>query len=234
MDEAKQAIAGYCFGRARVEWSRPPSVVIGEPPRATTRAVFAYRSYDCLPRSAGPGLSLSDVLVAEGLNARMGSRPLLHVEALLPAVSSAVRAIPPDLSFWDLSSPEILEPQSEGDRGYGLRRAWYLLMSVPDIDVARTHKILHHARPKVFPLLDNLTLQFLREGQAWGNIHENLTDQADAFIELEQWFGGLLQSGDAPLLRLRLHDILLWLHARDEGAAARSLGEEVLRERAAR
>lgn len=88
-------------------------------------------------------------------------------------------------------------------------RAWYLFRLVPGIKVARTHKILHHRRPELFPLLDNRTLRNLRTMESWSHIHDDLTQQAEMFRELEEWFDGLRRPCDVPLLRLRLHDILL-------------------------
>jgi len=231
LDEAKQAIAGYCFGQSPVEWGAPPSAVVGQRPAATTRYRYAYRCYDCVPRSMGPGLDLSDVLAAEGLNARMGAGPMLHVQALLPELSSVVASIPPGLRFWDLERSEVSSPPTHGDPAYGLWRAWFLLRLVPGIHMARTHKILHRVRPDVFPLLDNLTMGHLRAMESWSHIHDDLTQQVQAFTHLEDWFDGLLRPGDVPLLRLRLHDILLWLDAAGGRDQASSLGDEVLAER---
>lgn len=44
-------------------------------------------------------------------------------------------------------------------------RCW---RGVDGIDLARSHKILHHKRPRVFPLIDNKTVEYLRSGSRCG------------------------------------------------------------------
>ena len=102
-------------------------------------------------------------------------------------------------------------------------------MGVPGIDLAVSHKILHHKRPGLCPLLDRVTEGAYPPGQAWAGIHKELTHQTGEFTQLEGWFEGLAASHDGVALqRLRLHDILLWLCRSGELDEARRLGRNVL------
>jgi hypothetical protein len=60
-------------------------------------------------------------------------------------------------SLW-LRNEVANKPPTPDSPGWHLWRCWTLLMGVTGIDVARAHKILHHKRPKLFPLIDNQTL----------------------------------------------------------------------------
>ena len=103
-------------------------------------------------------------------------------------------------------------------------------MNLPGLDVAIANKTLHHKRPWLFPMLDNLTLESLGgAGKAWAVIHGDLTRHADEFEELETWFAALAsQKGGVQLTRLRIHDILLWGHVSPNGAGLASAGRGVL------
>jgi hypothetical protein len=57
---------------------------------------------------------------------------------------------------------------------------------VPGAGIALTHKVLHHKRPSVFPLLDNKTSAALGGGgDAWLQIHRDLAATPDGWTELE-------------------------------------------------
>ena len=97
---------------------------------------------------------------------------------------------------------------------------WELVGSVfPDIDLLwfytlGHHKTLHHKRPELFPLLDNKTMGSYLPRDSWQIIHADLTAFAPEFAALEEWFAGeAAQRGKVGLTRLRMHDIILWLHA---------------------
>lgn len=111
-----------------------------------------------------------------------------------------------------------------------LHRAWYLIESVPGCGVTKTHKILHHAWPHLFPLIDRRTMTKLGEN-LWLTIHKDLSDYEKAFCELEVWFAMLAGSrGGVPLTRLRLHDILLWCRVVGEEGRAVRMRADVLTE----
>jgi hypothetical protein len=110
---------------------------------------------------------------------------------------------------------------------WAMCRAWELLMRIPGFDIARTHKVLHHKRPKQFPLLDNRTAAHLRnrcagepESPLWDMVLQDLHRNGGAFGQLEDRFAkaisGHRQSEKlVPLFRLRMHDILIWCDSRE-------------------
>ena len=84
----------------------------------------------------------------------------------------------------------IVPPTRTSSPAWPIWRAWSILMGIEGVDIARTHKILHHKRPKVFPLIDNETVTWLRGGESvWAAIHDesgydlpaDLTDWSAAF-----------------------------------------------------
>jgi hypothetical protein len=100
-----------------------------------------------------------------------------------------------------------------------MNRAWEECMRTPQVKVALTHKLLHHKRLELFPLIDGKTKPLLDVHAdditgMWGVVHRELTANSDQFSALEKAFAQLVdEQGDVPLTRLRLHDILLWLKA---------------------
>jgi hypothetical protein len=104
-------------------------------------------------------------------------------------------------------------------------------MGLPDIGITLTHKVLHHKRPQVFPLLDRLTAARIRAAgghQLWSFVHAELVCQPDRFAELERWFAAEARRRQGEgLTRLRIHDIVLWCEASGQFAAAKERGEEL-------
>ena len=101
------------------------------------------------------------------------------------------------------------------------------MMSTPDVGRALTHKVLHHKRPALFPLLDRQTADVLRPaGQphgwnAWQVIRADIDGSRAASRSCAPWFAGLAAArGGVPLGLPRLHDILVWLQAADQWNAA--------------
>jgi hypothetical protein len=160
-------------------------------------------------------------LVVSGLNGRLDVDAVGGLEAVAPLVSETLEEL--DLrrpsAFWELGEEEVTVP-GEGSVGWLLNLAWFILMSAPDVDVALTHKVLHHKRPSLFPLIDGRTLGWLqdaswdRRGQrsAWAQIHHELVSSQDEFALLEEWFAREIAARHesfVELTRLRIHDILL-------------------------
>jgi hypothetical protein len=81
-------------------------------------------------------------------------------------------------------------------------------MSTPDVGRARTHKVLHHKRPALFPLLDRHTADVLRPaGQplgwnAWQVIRADIDGSGVGFEELRAWFAGQAVARDGVALEL--------------------------------
>lgn len=231
MDDARAAVAGYAFGTLVIATKlQEPSY--GVPPTAKPRRRWAYASYDCIPASPGPELSDLDLLVASGLNSRLDVASVNSLLDVRDEVSEALREIPPGLRFWDLRREDIAadgEPGPKKDSpAWHVHRAWWLLMSSLDLSVATTHKVLHHKLPGLVPLLDNKTLAALPARGAWRRIYDDVTGQAVEFEHLEQEFAAMAAQRNAPpLTRLRLHDILLWLHVTGEDVDAIKAGKEL-------
>jgi hypothetical protein len=87
-------------------------------------------------------------LVVSGLNGRLDVDAVGGLQAVAPLVSETLEEL--DLRrpsvFWELGEEEVTVPE-EGSIGWLLNRAWFILMSAPDVDVALTHKVLHLKRP---------------------------------------------------------------------------------------
>ncbi|MHB8457722.1 MAG: DUF6308 family protein, partial [Acidimicrobiales bacterium] len=157
-----------------------------------------------------------DVCVADGLNAQMRSKHIAGVLAVADQLSVELGKIGDDLCFWDLSPHDVAtQPTDASSPAWSIWRAWTILIGVDGIDVACTHKILHHKRPKVFPLVDNETVdQLTGSGSAWEAILHDLRAVPDAWSQLEDEVAARVPRPNlTPLTRLRLHDILLWTYA---------------------
>jgi hypothetical protein len=181
---------------------------------------FSYSVYDCVPASDDDEFAWLDVLVVDGLNGRLSQRSIVALKdagerAWKYVHRAEVRA--GGRAFWDLPIEEVIAPEPPGTTGEALAAAWAECMGTDDIDVALTHKLLHHRRPRLFPLIDRKT-RFRLEGQVqpgagrlWAVIHRELTRNAEQFTRLESALDELLTgTDDVRLERLRLHDILLW------------------------
>jgi len=193
---------------------------------------MGYRYYDCVPASPG-GLSVGDVTMTAALDSRVSGAAVLGVMTVAPEVSEALDNIPTWQTFWQLAHDDVVTPPAEGTTAWWVWRAWHVLFGVPEVGVAVCNKVLHHKRPWLFPLLDGVTVQAYPELLAWAGVHEELTEQRDAFDELESWFAGFAKARDGvPVTRLRLHDILLWCgRIERERREAYELGLPLLNER---
>lgn len=243
ISDARLVIAGYAFGNQPFS-KEPPDPPYGSPLNIEETAVFAYRSYDCVPAGSQELFELTDLdfLVADGLNGRIGSRAMAGFRQTREYVNEALGLLSrhPPFTFWDLDKSEIKDmdqgASGEDSRLWGLYRAWFVLMSSPNSGVALTHKVLHHRLPHLVPLLDNETAprlgtQARSRGltSAWAQIHEDLALQASEFADLEDWFQKEATSRSlVPLTRLRLHDILLWCAVTGKRERAEALGRSVL------
>lgn len=232
-ETALSVVTGYCLGREPegLPWTRRGGAV-GDPIERVDVSVFAYSTYDSIPGSSGPGLEAIDVLVAEGLNGQMRARHIAAAMAVAPEVSAALAAIDADIRFWELDRDEVsIRPESPDDRAWPIWRAWTVLIGAKGVTLARTHKILHHKRPSVFPLLDRKTIGRLGPNDPWGKIHEDLRATEDGWAALEGKINSrLTEAGGVQLTRLRLHDILLWCRATQNTRMAAKLGRKLLAE----
>jgi hypothetical protein len=229
-DDAVAAALGYARGRRGLSVKTPTY------PQGHTVPVpaYAYETYDCIPPSKEPGITYWDVLVVNGLNGRLGQK---EIEALKDAGGRAEKYIAAALelagnrAFWELPEAEVLSNPPEGSAGDALKAAWAEFMGTAHVDVARTHKVLHHKHPRHFPLIDGKTAPRLEQHtesggvRLWAVIHRELRANESQFAALEAVIEGLLVSGGGVrLTRLRLHDVLLWLSASKNMADAITAG----------
>lgn len=222
---AVEIIAGYCFGQEALKPRAPSTGAVGPALPARQVGVFAYRTYDCIAPGAWGTLEPIDVLVANGLNARMQASAIGAVLIVVDEISAELKGIPETQTFWDLPRDDIIEAPAEGP-AWHLWRLWTILMSLPGVDVAITHKILHHKRPDFFPLIDNQTLKLLGS-TAWLTIHDNLNANPAGWDQLERQIATLAHNRGVVLTRLRLHDILLWTNVTGRDATAQPLGRDL-------
>ncbi|MGH2662486.1 MAG: DUF6308 family protein [Actinomycetota bacterium] len=222
IERAKERIKKYAFRTEPLHFKAPKGPAYGLEPELPDRPQRAYRTFDCVPADPGRDLTPHDVFLISGINGELNQRRVASALAVLPAVNNALRKINEETKFWRLSRTEIA-PEGEPVRGtdaWWMHRAWWLLMGAPDIEVTITHKILHHKRPDVFPLIDRSTLAGLGPGRAWLRIHDDLAATPGAWADLEDWFEKLAAlSEGVSLTRLRLHDILLWERESPDGSA---------------
>lgn len=212
--EALEVVMGYAFAEVDLDWRRAPSFVGPDVTGAVPR--WAYRTYDCVPVGDGCGLTDVDVLVANAINAQMGGAVIAGMRAVSGELSPHIESLDElGLAFWDLEEPELTEQPDKDDRAWPLWRGWSIVEGVPGASIAVTHKVLHHKRPSVFPLLDNKTHAELGGGtDAWLLIHRDLRATAAGWEALERCFAAeAARRKGVCLTRLRLHDILLWAQA---------------------
>ncbi|MGI9032516.1 MAG: DUF6308 family protein [Acidimicrobiales bacterium] len=229
-DEAQRVLAGYAFGPSDSDrhWKNRESFSVGAEPSAREPLRYAYQSYDCVPASKGP-LDMADIVVSTGLNSRISARTMLAIYALAPDISAELALLPPPSTFWELDEPELCTAPDPPRQVRHMWRAWWLLMGIPGVGVAVTHKTLHHKRPRLCPLLDGKTVPYYRDGHPWAGIHRELTAHEAEFRDLEAWFAERADArGGVGLSRLRLHDILLWCHATKNRTPCDALGRELV------
>jgi hypothetical protein len=229
-EDARLAVAGYAFGTREI---RPSPKAFSGAFEQELASRWGYRTYDCIPASEDNEFTDLDILVAAGLNGRLGvdsvaalklatGRAAESVAAAAKAVAVAARAANDgaSLSFADLASDELGGDPPEGTIGAFLAQAWRQMMSTPGVGVALTHKVLHHKQPEIFPLLDNLTTGKLSARPvgrtAWQQIHLEVAASREDFESLRSWFAELAAArGGVAVSLTRLYDILLWLKAKE-------------------
>lgn len=227
-DDARLAVAGYAFGTRQLRPS--PQKVFSGAFEQELAARWGYRTYDCIPASEDTEFTDLDILVAAGLNGRLGVDSVaalkLATERAAGPVAAAATAVAaraanggPILTFADLASDELADDPPEGSIGEFLGQAWRQMMSTPGVGVALTHKVLHHKQPEIFPLLDNLTIGKLSDRpagrSAWQQIQLELAASREEFDSLRSWFAEQAAArGGVAVSLTRLYDILLWLKAK--------------------
>jgi hypothetical protein len=124
--------------------------------------------------------------------------------------------------FWDLTRAELGPDPKTGSLGYHLAATFSEVTRTAGVTESRAHRLLHHKRPALFPLIDSFTLPTItsaaKDMRPWAYVHSTVVDQAEAFGRLEDAFAEFIASRTAlgvrlvPLTRLRILDILLALN----------------------
>ncbi len=213
--EALDAVGEYAFGTVPID--PDPRFPGAFAPHTVPR--YAYRTYDCVLASDGPGFSDLDLLVTAGLNARVDMTTFARLRSFADRAAGhldAAHQMQPD--FLRLRRDEVGDDPAKGSTGWYLSQAWRQGMATPGLGIARVHKMLHHKRPRLVPLLDNETVKPIRaaaDGKAcgsWQLIHDEIHAHAEHFQTLADEFGELATGiDDVSLSWLRLHDILVWM-----------------------
>ena len=217
--EALAALLGYVRAERdlRIAWtpSHPDGVTI------KVRS-YAYRVYDCVLPADDDEFAWLDVLVVDGINGKMDQAAITALKDAADRAWPHVRRATERAAgraFWELPEEEVGVAPPPDTTGEALSDAWRECFATSGIKTALTHKLLHHKRPALFPLIDNVTAPLLRAHtddavSLWGVIHRELNANGAAFDALEAAFVLLVDGDDdVPLTRLRLHDVLLWLKA---------------------
>jgi hypothetical protein len=173
--------------------------------------------------------------VATGLNGELGVAAIgaLHL-ATRRAAPFLAKAADQAQEFNKLPLAELADNPPDKTVGWLLNEAWQQMMNTPGVGTALAHKVLHHKRSALFPLLDRRTADVLRSagqphGQnAWQVIWTDIDRSRAEFEELRAWFADLAaKRGGPPLGLLRLHDILTWLQAVDQWTTAVKAADEL-------
>ncbi|MCZ2821087.1 DUF6308 family protein [Modestobacter sp. VKM Ac-2977] len=219
---ALAAVLGYARGRRPLRYHSPNE----RGGRWVQVPAFGYARFDARPVPAG-ALGDEDVLVAEGLHGRLDPDAWSAVRAALDAagpVAAALAARASGRAFWELPDDELSVLGEPGTVGAALRG----LGELPEPQRRHVAAALHHRRPDLVPLLHRATwlqtVPHLHEGDSGtaAVVHRELRANEAAFTTLERAAAELL---GAPLTRLRLHDLLVWLSGTLRLATAVALGE---------
>jgi hypothetical protein len=216
-DSALAAVLGYARGRRPLRFRSP------DHPEGRWYQVlaFGFERFDVQQVSAGdPGDG--DVLVAEGLHGRLDPAGWAAVRRALDDVrplADAAVARAAGRPFWALPAGEFSVLDEPGTVGAALREIWTRSSDTDAVRPQHVSAALHRRHPTLLPSLSPTTRRqlwpHLREGDSGVEavVHRELQANALSFAALETTAAALLgpPAGRAPLTRLRLHDVLLWL-----------------------
>ncbi|SFE51726.1 DUF6308 family protein [Blastococcus tunisiensis] len=230
--DALAAVLGYARAQRDLWIRRTPS----HPDGITIKVrAYAYSVYDCVPPSPDDEFAWLDVLVVDGINGKMDQAAITALkdagDRAWPHVRTAIERAD-GRAFWELPEVEVGRTPPPGTTGAALGDAWLECTATTGIKTALTHKMLHHKRPALFPLIDNVAAPLLRahtddDVNLWGVLHRELGANDEQFTALEGTFAELVNGeDDVPLTRLRLHDILVWLTASRRWNHAVAAGRE--------
>lgn len=219
--EALDTVRKYAFDTVVIG---PDARFLGAFPSHTVPR-YAYRTYDCVPTSDSARFSDLDLLVIAGLNARVDMTAFARLRSFADRAAGhldAAHRMQPD--FLQLDRGDVGDDPPEGGAGWHLSQAWRQGMATPGLGIARVHKVLHHKRPQLVPLLDNQTVKPIRAAAKaracgpWQLIHDEIHAHAEHFQALADDFDNLATGvDDVSLSWLRLYDILVWMKVMQPG-----------------
>ncbi|MGZ4508689.1 MAG: hypothetical protein ACXVX0_15705 [Blastococcus sp.] len=229
VDVAVAAVLGYAAGKRPLRFRSP-----GRPAGQWVQIpAFGYERFDCRPVPEGE-LGDDDVLVAEGLHGRLDPAGWTAVRAALDDVAPLAAAAVERAAgrpVWELPDDELSVLGEPGTVGAALREMAHRRAERPDLRPGYVSAALHHRTPALIPHVDRTTRLQLLPHMAEGDssleavIHRELRANAAAFDALESATGALLgRNGGTPLIRVRLHDVLVWLSGSLRLAHALQLG----------
>ena len=216
-DAALAAVLGYARGRRPLRFRSP------DHPEGRWYQVlaFVFERFDVQQVGTGdPGDG--DVLVAEGLHGRLDPAGWTAVRRALDDVgplAEAAVARAAGRPFWTLPADEFCVLDEPGTVGAALRQIWTRCSEAADVRPEHVSAALHRRHPTLLPHVSRTTRRqlwpHLREGDSGVEavVHRELQANAAGFAALETRAAALLGAPPdrAPLTRLRLHDVLLWL-----------------------
>jgi len=216
LDGAVAAVLGYARGRRPLRFRSP-----GQPAGSWVQIpAFGYERFDCRATEDGD-LGDGDILVAEGLHGRLDPVAWAAVRSALDDVAPLADALierADERPFWDLPDDELSVLGEPGTVGAALREIWTRCADTRDVRPQFVSAALHHRQPAIVPHIDPTTRRQLLPHMVEGDsgveavVHRELRTNAVAFEALETRIDVLLRrDGSAPLTRLRLHDVLVWL-----------------------
>lgn len=207
--EPEEILRRYCLGSTDVDLDPWPEA-LGRVPVTSGRYTGAYLFYDPMQSTDG-FLHTTQIVAANGLNAGISATKRATAAGVIDFVNEQLQAIPEATGLEDVAL------YSGGPIDTAMELAYYALTAVPGVNMTRASKIMHLVRPSLYPVLDNLTKDFLKpKKRRWGQVQTDLIENAGEFAQLEQFVVEEIVPAhpDAvPLGRLRIHDILLWWHA---------------------
>ena len=221
IDDATAAVVGYAFGTDLAGSAYGPEVPY----------CYAWHSYDVMLRTTDRSVVPVDVLASTGLNSGISSEVMLRIMALLEGAK-----VLPDLcnvgDFWDLDRSALSRDPGKGAPEHDLWEWHRILTDLSDVGGAVSSKIVHHRHPTAMPLWDSKIGMAYDAGEAWAQIHQDLTTNVEFFVELERRFEVFRQNyraGDGvETKRLRLLDILVWGHLAEKRAHMEVVGRAQL------
>ena len=221
LEEALKVTIGFAFGVAdsNLDYGRDNPYL------------YAYRSYDCVLRDHGPGISEADVLASTGLNSGIDSTVMLRLLAVIDN-DPTMPDLGPLPDFWLLNPTHLHLDPGPGHPEHELWEIWRRLMRVEGVAGAVASKVVHHRWDSKFSLFDSKIARVYHNDDSWTEICEDLQQDPEWWEELECRFDYYRErfQGDrgVALRRLRLIDVLAWSRAIGHWQHLLGLGTDLL------